>query len=262
MARRPFSILLGLAVVLGGSQLFSPADATGQSNVSGIPDRSFPSPVREALRFVEPKVSFPVEGLVKWPDRERLSASAVIGQRGAKYSVQFFPCRPPLPLNSRRLDACVKSNIDIIGGFSGTRYATAQEAQVARTACSAWACEGLVQVPCAAGSPNSTVDGQIVSECGGTGNSFPQEVSWTNGTWSILLMPTTPEEWRAQATALVAESRRVHLPQAPGFLECAPGNDNENTLAVWTVGSVNYSIEAYFGGAMTEASDMRTLRGS
>jgi hypothetical protein len=91
-------------------------------------------------------------------------------------------------------------------------------------------------------------------------HDFPSEVSWENGSWSFVVVPTAPDVWRIQTSYIVKEERTVKLPPYPGILYQQAGGDNDNTLLVWAVGKVDYSVWAYFGGGMSTVASFRELK--
>jgi len=218
---------------------------------------AFPAPVGAALTYSAGRVDFPVEGPTE--AFSSLVPSAHVSTKKTSYSVGYYPCRPPLPLNDPRLDSCVTSNQDIWGGFGGQEYSSEKSALDALMACGPWTCEMRVKM-CPRSSRRVFVEGQKVSLCGGQRfGDFPAEVSWTDGTWKIVLTPTDTQVWKQQTAALVMEERSVRLPQYPGVIDQAAGFDNDNTVLKWTVGHVDFSVWAYFGGGMSTVASFRQL---
>jgi len=252
----PYSTVLPHSSALGRRLIESFAEEPTAWDRTGLPPRAFPRSIAEALALVARRAHFPAEG----PTQPLIGPTLSIGASATanSYFVDYFPCSPAVPMNSPKLDACITANFDILGGFGAMAYVSHAKALRALLACSAWTCESRVTV-CPERSRHSTIDGQRVAICS-YGRGPIDEVSWHKGTWTFIVGPTVPGEWRAQTYEIVAEERSVDLPRYPGVLQNDPGGDNNNTIIEWTVGKDDYFVDPYFGGQLANAVSFRAFK--
>ena len=252
----PYSIVLPYTSALGRRLIESFAEEPSPWDRTGLPPGAFPKPIAQALALVARRAHFPAEGPVQALSAPTLSVGA--SATSNSYFVGYYPCAPPLPFNSPKLNSCVTANIDILGGFGGMAYVSHAKALRALLACSAWTCESRVTV-CPTRSRHTTLDGQRVALCA-FGHDPIDEVSWTKGTWIFIVGPTVPGEWRDQTAQIIEEERSVRLPRYPGVLQNDPGGDNDNTSIEWTVGTNDYFVDPYFGGGLANAVSFRPFK--
>lgn len=256
----------------------APAPTT-TTTVAGLPVDAFPAPVAEAFRYLQGRVSVPLEGPTslrtayngsQLPD---LSATAAAGKSPPQghslltppaggYIVGLYYCPAPYPLNDPRTAADCEAAYRTVGGFGAAPQPSPAAAVGAR--------QQLASMPpaepCPAGSPITDEYGQAVATCGrlpaGSPAPGPAEASWQEGEWTFVYQMGNGTTVASATGALIQELQTVALPPYPGWFSVQEGGDGEHTTLAWAVGSTDYTLYDYHSaleGALL-ASRMRPAR--
>jgi hypothetical protein len=221
---------------------------------------SFPTPVDQALTYLQSHTSSPLAGPTSLDSPDTLSATTTVGS--SRYSVALYACPTPQALNAASIAADCEFSANTKGTFGEQTYPSVAAATAALPTLSSMSDQPLS--PCPAGSPVTQVVNQHVATCGHSNGpqGGPATASWTEGEWTFLFMLGGQGDTVQQdTTPLINRLNQVFLPAHPGYFSANEGGDGEHATAVWAVGDRVYSDFDYHSavGAADMASSTRYL---
>lgn len=247
----------GSAVTTGSGSSTTSAGAAPAKSLAG-----FPTPVAQALEYLQSRTSEPLAGPTNLDTSARLSATATVTAHG--WSVGLYACQHPEPVNSPAITSCEDA-----ASTKGTFGETTEPSPAAAVA----ALPGIVSVggpgspmrACPAGSPVSVVVNQRVSTCGAAPGAHggPSTASWHEGDWTFVFSLGGGQTAQQATAPLIRLLNRVSLPPATGWFGVDEGGDGEHSTAAWVQGSHVFSDFDYHSapGAADMAASTRALPG-
>lgn len=232
--------------------------ASSGTSTNVVTVESFPSPVQQALKYIESHIDLPLYGPTKLNSHGGvLSATTVLGGLGAiasyqgnrdnGYRVNLYYCNSALPLNDKKIPTECNNLASTKGFFSVIAKKSLAIAQQSLPRFASIGSPNNKWNVCPSGSKTLKIENQKVRVCGSQqGNQFQSAVaSWHEGDWTFVCKLGNLGTVDQPVEPLITKLNQVLLPPYPGWFGVSESPEGTHSSAAWAVGSTVYQIFDY-----------------